>query len=320
MTTGSGGSGAAPHGPGRPVATREAAVGRGDVLGAARRTGARRAAGRPGPATKGGVLEPRAGGPGRRLGERLGGVHRAAPVLVVGLSGYAVLTLAMLGLGFLVVEFGVDSWVGDADRQVARWLARRRTFPFDGLTSVFSAWADTWTVVMAALGTGAVLLACRCWRQAVVLAVGLPLELAVFLSVTYLVGRRRPAVPKPDSVPATASFPSGHVTAAVVLYGGLALIVWSLTRSSRVHALAATAAVALALAVGGARVYRGLHYPTDAVAGAGLGTACLVVAVLAARSLPLDRPPEEEPPPHDDGAARRRRRSDRHRGAVPWHE
>jgi len=62
------------------------------------------------------------------------------------------------------------------------------------------------------------------------------------------------------------SFPSGHATAAAGFYGTLALLVaWRLTGFRR-WAVAA-AGVDLVLLIGFSRLYLGVHYPTDVIAG-----------------------------------------------------
>lgn len=214
------------------------------------------------------------------------GVRGAVPVVSVFAAGYVVLTVTMIGLGLLVMEFVVDRWLGDIDSHVTHWLARNRSPVGDAIAAVVANLADTWTVVGMAVGAVSILLVEHHVRPSIVLIVGLPLELAVFLTVTYTVEQPRPDVPKLASVPATASFPSGHTTAAVVLYGGLALIICSLTSSRRLRAWLTTLGIAIPVAVGAARVYAGIHHPTDVVVGLGLGTGCLTVAVLATRSLP----------------------------------
>ena len=60
-----------------------------------------------------------------------------------------------------------------------------------------------------------------------VIVVGLPLELAAFLTANYLVARPRPSVPKLGDQPGTYSYPSGHIAATIVLWGAVAvLLVW----------------------------------------------------------------------------------------------
>lgn len=216
---------------------------------------------------------------------QLGGYPPARRIVVVAVVAYALITGALLGAGWLVMEFGIDSWFGQVDQGITKWFAGNRTDLLDTVTANISHLADTFTVFGMAFGTGIVLLVLRYWRQAVVLLVALPLELAVFLSVVRLVGRPRPAVVPLDSVPATASFPSGHVAAAIALYGAVAVIVRSLSLSSRVNRWAVVGAIVIVIGVGLSRVYRGLHHPSDIAAGAVLGLAALATAVLAARTV-----------------------------------
>ena len=78
------------------------------------------------------------------------------------------------------------------------------------------------------------------------------------------------------------SFPSGHAVTAIVFYGGLLLLVWSipLPRPLRV---AATAVLGVwILGVPWSRMALGAHYATDVLAGMlfGAGWLCLLAIVL----------------------------------------
>jgi undecaprenyl-diphosphatase len=77
------------------------------------------------------------------------------------------------------------------------------------------------------------------------------------------------------------AFPSGHTMAAVVLWGGLALVVarLSLSWALRVWALVGAAVVVLLVAV--SRVYLGVFYTSDVVAGGALGAMWLAFCFTA---------------------------------------
>jgi undecaprenyl-diphosphatase len=139
-------------------------------------------------------------------------------------------------------------------------------------------------VVAIVVGCIGLLVVRRPW-MALLIGIGFALEPSIYATVTYLVPRRRPPVVllEPD-LPPNASFPSGHVAAAVVLYGTAFLVAASMTRRRRVRLACAGVAVIAVVAVGVSRVYRGEHHPTDVVAGALLGVMCLLVAVLAVRT------------------------------------
>lgn len=209
-------------------------------------------------------------------------------LLVVMVVAYVAITGALLGAGWLVMEFGIDSWFGDVDQDVTQWFEANRSGVLTAIASNLSNLADTFTVVGVAFGAGIVLLVLRCWRQAVVLLVAIPLELAVFLSVGYVVSRPRPDVVPLEAVPGTASFPSGHVAAAIVLYGAVAVVVRSMSVSGRLNRWVLVGAIVVAIGVGISRVYLGLHHPSDIIAGAVLGVAALVAAVGASRTVEVE--------------------------------
>ena len=124
---------------------------------------------------------------------------------------------------------------------------------------------------------------CRRRRRVGFLAAGLILE-AVALTTSILVNRPRPDVPRLDAAPPTASFPSGHTAAAIVLYVSLALLLTYFVRSVIVRALAWALATAIPIFVGFSRLYRGMHHPTDVLGSVVLGVGSLMFALLAGRA------------------------------------
>jgi undecaprenyl-diphosphatase len=86
--------------------------------------------------------------------------------------------------------------------------------------------------------------------------------------------RPRPilAVPLID-LPVSWSFPSGHAFDSAVVYLTLAAIVSRLTKARSIAGCAWALAIALTLLIGLTRVYLGVHYPTDVLAGWIAGSA-----------------------------------------------
>lgn len=160
------------------------------------------------------------------------------------------------------------------DHRLEHWAVAHRTGWLDPIFVGLS-WIGTdgavWIVVALVL---AVL-----WRRARVLvttlvAVALADLLAYALKET--IGRDRPplhGVRALVHVPGTGSFPSGHAATA---FAGATVLALAVPR------LAAPAFV-LAAAIAYSRVYDGVHYPADVVAGALLG---VLLALLCVRALP----------------------------------
>jgi undecaprenyl-diphosphatase len=98
-----------------------------------------------------------------------------------------------------------------------------------------------------------------------------------------LVGRPRPHVVwRVIDLPRSPSFPSGHALGSMAVYGGLALVLSRSARGWRKALMIATG-VGLSLLIGLTRIYLGVHYPTDVVAGWCAGLACALLAYVLAR-------------------------------------
>ena len=84
--------------------------------------------------------------------------------------------------------------------------------------------------------------------------------------------------PRPDLVPHavevyTMSFPSGHATLSAVTYLTLGALLARVQPRRRVKAYLLSVAVLLAVLIGASRVYLGVHWPTDVLAGWCIGAA-----------------------------------------------
>ena len=95
--------------------------------------------------------------------------------------------------------------------------------------------------------------------------------------------RARPKVPWAIGDEHTFSFPSGHSLFSCVLYGLIAYLLLARHTPLLQRALGAALAVAMPLAIGLSRIYLGMHFPTDVLAGYITGICWLVTTILIDR-------------------------------------
>lgn len=99
-----------------------------------------------------------------------------------------------------------------------------------------------------------------------------------------LFDRPRPDIPGAPHV-FTASFPSGHATLSAVVFLTLAAILSTATPMRRLKVLYLGVGLFLTVVVGISRVYEGVHYPTDVLAGWMLGLAWALLCWVGAQFL-----------------------------------
>lgn len=119
------------------------------------------------------------------------------------------------------------------------------------------------------------------------LAVGAADELS-YPILKLIFQRDRPSDLATAFLPTTFSFPSGHATASVAVYG---MIAYAFARLyPRLRTPLVIIAPIFALALGLSRPYLGVHWPTDVLAGFALGTLILAGGIHFARATKGARP------------------------------
>jgi undecaprenyl-diphosphatase len=191
-----------------------------------------------------------------------------------------VLWMLMVGLGYLLTHVLPSTALGKWDAEIPRQLVEAReggTVPESELITTLS--ATPTIVALTAVAFVAFRLMFGRWRESLLVAYAVAGESLIFTATTLFVDRPRPQVPHLDAAPPTSSFPSGHTAAAVCFYGGVATVVIWHTRDRWIHVVATLVAAAVPLMIAGSRVYRGMHYPTDVIAGLFLGGVWLTVII-----------------------------------------
>jgi membrane-associated phospholipid phosphatase len=191
----------------------------------------------------------------------------------------------MVAVGHLVTHVMPSSAFGEWDAGVpGRLVEHRQQGGVSESKFITMASATPTIIVLTVLAAVVFRWVFGRWRESLVVIYAVVGETAVFMATTLFIKRPRPAVSHMDQAPPTSSFPSGHTAAAICFYGSVAAIVVWHSRRRWVTVATVILCAAIPLTIACSRVYRGMHYPTDVLAGALLGAVWLSVVVVYVRS------------------------------------
>lgn len=220
---------------------------------------------------------------GRRLEgplrERAGRSEPRPRDLVIGLAlGFSAIVVMSMLFARLASGLGDGRPMGEMDDALSRAIGLHTPMAVRRAFAAFTHIGDPWPMV-AYCTVAAVLL----WRHGHrSFAVGWVLanggNAALNLSLKHVFERVRPVHDTALAQAPGFSFPSGHTSSAVVLWGMLAYLALRLA-PPRWQVPVLVLAVAMALSIAASRVFLQVHYLTDILAGLCSGTAWLAVCI-----------------------------------------
>jgi undecaprenyl-diphosphatase len=249
--------------------------------------------------------------PDRREQAR-GSARRADDVLYTTLRfiarhvrGFWSAIIAFLGLGlaagaaatggFALVATAVEAGFTErVDRQVLHWFAERRTPVLDRVMLEITTLGNGLVLFMI-VATVSVFLWLTHHRWSVyLLIVGVVGGQLINNALKEMFGR-----PRPDTVPGlthvlTPSFPSGHAMTAIIAYGAVAYLVGRLEPTRGMRRTTWFFAAIIVLAIGVSRIYLGVHYPSDVIAGFVAGLAWLLFVAASSKAIRFFTPRRPE--------------------------
>ena len=152
------------------------------------------------------------------------------------------------------------------DRAVLLWIHNTFGERLDGPMRIVTALGDYW-VVLPLLAVAVTFFYFRGWRLSAMLLVVSTAGSAVLTTVLKSVFERaRPELLDSGYHTSFYSFPSGHATVAAGFYGMLTVVLAYRLRGKARWAVAVSGLLVVLL-IGFSRLYLGVHYPTDIVAG-----------------------------------------------------
>lgn len=137
----------------------------------------------------------------------------------------------------------------------------------------FTALGGVGVLTFMVLASAGYLLLVRKRRTAVLLLAACTGGMVWSFALKYGFDRPRPELVSHGSIVYTASFPSGHSMMAATVYLTLGALLASVEPDYRTKIYLLTLALVLTVIVGISRVYLGVHWPTDVLAGWMAGAA-----------------------------------------------
>jgi len=215
-------------------------------------------------------------------------------------DSYVLVLFFLTALGVLGF-FGIASEVSEGEVfAFDRWLLVALRTDGDTSVPIGPGWLHTAMVDLTALGDTAVLTLVTAVVAGYLVVAG-RVSTAAFLALAVaggalvttllkqLFARARPDVVQHLVEVSSASFPSGHAANSAICYLTLGALLARTQASGPVRTYIISVGIALTLLIGSSRVYLGVHWPSDVMAGWCLGGVWAVLCSLAARKLQRQR-------------------------------
>lgn len=217
-------------------------------------------------------------------------------------TGILIVFALLAGAGFAFVAIAENVTEGDT-HEFDRWLMLVLRDSADPATPAGPVWLRAMMIDITALGGWAVLTIVTIFAAGYLVAIR-KYATALFVLAASAGGalfggllkaifdRSRPDIVAHLVEVDSASFPSGHAMHSAIIYLTLGALIAGTQQGRGVKIYLLTAAISLTLAIGFSRVYLGVHWPSDVVAGWSVGAAwalgCSLLAILMRRSQTLD--------------------------------
>ena len=126
------------------------------------------------------------------------------------------------------------------------------------------------------------------WRHGLVAAITILLASLLNSSIKLAIARERPDLLEPLIVERGFSFPSGHSALGMVAYGILAVLVSRSRLRPSVKRIGIFGLGGLVALIGISRIWLGVHYPTDVLAGWAAGGVIVLAYAAITRQVSLE--------------------------------
>ncbi|KKP86701.1 MAG: Phosphoesterase PA-phosphatase related protein, partial [candidate division CPR3 bacterium GW2011_GWE2_35_7] len=208
--------------------------------------------------------------------------HHALLILVEIISG-ALLSLLMLMIFAVITEKVLYEQVLFIDVNFAEFIYSLRTPFLTILMNVITYFGSS--VVIFITTVFIILVSFRKHRKEAIFFIFtlfMGITINFFLKLIF-------QIPRPNIAPLivenTYSYPSGHAMNSLVLYGTVSYLTYRYFHNKKLEAIVITVSMVLVFLIGFSRIYLGVHYLSDVVAGYIAGFFWLLMCILIERSI-----------------------------------
>ena len=208
-----------------------------------------------------------------RVGKRYG----------IGLTvGVACFALSILSFAAIVDSLSEKGTLFHLDLKINAYVIRVANPGLTGFLGTITDLGSIYLVVMVAVIVGVILFIRKNWWRllSLFLAVGIGQAVLNILKVAF----QRPR-PKTEMFVFSYSFPSGHVFSATVIYGFCIYLTFRFIKNAPVKWIVSTLLALLIFLIGFSRIYLGVHWLSDTLAGYVTGFAWLLFCIFFAKTV-----------------------------------
>ena len=196
--------------------------------------------------------------------------------------GFLIIVMLMAGMIFasLAEDLVNRETLSTLDPIFGTWLVARTTLPGD---RIFALVTFLGNALIISAGTGFIgfwLVRKKNWKKLLLLFSAVAGGALLNLALKNIFQRTRPTIPGAYMAETGFSFPSGHAMISLVFYGVVAYLALNYLRSKKSKILVVAGAIVICALIGFSRLYLGVHFLTDVLAGWAAGGLWLAVCIL----------------------------------------
>lgn len=207
---------------------------------------------------------------------------RAGKWYGIGLTvGVACFALSILFFAAIVDSLWAKGTLFHLDLKINAYMIRVANPGLTWFLGTVTDLGSIYLVVMVAVIVGVILFIRKNWWRllSLFLAVGIGQAVLNIIKVAF----QRPR-PKTEMFVFSYSFPSGHVFSATVIYGFCIYLTFRVINNATVRWIVSTLLAFLILLIGFSRIYLGVHWFSDTLAGYATGFAWLLFCIFFAKA------------------------------------